>query len=75
MLGVIKKIIVVLLGLSQGGVIIGAATRCHKPLMVLMYEDFALIDFFFAPPANNLLAGKDKPNAPYLDLIVTAQRD
>jgi hypothetical protein len=43
--------------------------------MVSMCEDFALIDFFFALSASILLADKDKLNAPYLDLIVTAQRD
>ena len=76
MLGVINKIIVVLLGLSQGRRYLkDAATRCHKPLVVSMYEDFALIDFSFAPSASNLLADKDRQNAPCLDLIVTAQRD
>lgn len=38
-----------------------------------MYEDFAPIDFSFAPLAGTQLADKYKQNVPYLDLIVASQ--
>ncbi|KJH70962.1 hypothetical protein UH38_15350 [Aliterella atlantica CENA595] len=47
----------------------------HKLLAVSMYEDFAPIDFSFAPLASNQLADKYKQIVPCPDLIVASLMD